>query len=49
MSVNMISGLLNGANVYFRVKMLLKEKRTGAFGIRKNRKIPRYIFRAEWM
>lgn len=35
MSANMISGLLNGATVYFRVKMLLKEKRTGAFGIRK--------------
>ena len=48
-SANMISGLLNGATVYFRVKMLLKEKRTGPFGIRKNRKIPHYIFRAEWM
>ena len=26
-----------------------KEKRTGTVGIRKNRKIPHYIFRAEWM
>ena len=40
---------LDNVTPQVEVKMLLKEKRTGAFGIRKNRKIPRYIFRAEWM
>lgn len=34
-SANMISGLLNGVTAYFRVRMLLKEKRTGTVGIRK--------------
>lgn len=43
-SANMISGLLNGDTVYFRVRMLLKEKRTESVGIRKNRKILPCIF-----